>query len=866
MEIMKYSLEAKAKSCRYVFFVMIVAFLCLFTGCETEKGRPPQPSVDVAEREVRKISKSGYYSLTGTHVMIYGSSSKGKATISVHIGDRERLVYRFDLQHGGAFQTPLGFVEEGESIYFSVSNEINSEEIEFLIEEIPTEAVAQFQSSFQSQNQSNNWRYMSTVEGRSVFENAVSNPALYSDLSWDGEQKFYGRNGLNIDSLGGSLKDVSLHKDDYKKKYYAISSYTVDKPGYYAITNSWLKRRDAECSEELEVLIHVDDRSPILREFVGASGSIIDFDTDVAYLEAGASIFVCVGASVGNDAKQFSMDYQIVRVEGAKSILEQIKAANGSNVRLFPTRYYPERVQIDLRSKRYFTVNGYGVSYLQTNKDARFITLVDCANVKVLGLTMDYDPILFFQGDILDIESNQITFRPHRGYAIPDPAEAPYNTKTVPHDPETMRWRPETTISIVKNVKQVDEHFILEVNNNPLELNWEIGDYMTWYRKGVGSPVLLSRCQDVVLKDVTMHQYCNWGVSSMSGIRNTFDNVRLTPGPKPLLANIKRLRAGDKDGINLPSPESPTIKNCLIEANCDDAIHIWGKLYIALQDSNNSRTVQVAARANELEEGMQLYIQTSRGRESRIVTGVEKSDLSPEQVGETLKSHYPKLNLKLGYLINRIQVQLDKPVTLAEGDFMYIVSKTGKNMSITNNIIRNNPGRGMVIKSIDGVIEGNHVSYMGGQGIKVEVEAEGYGTGGFSENLLIRNNHFKEVAAHTIWRDTIYKAGAIQIHCTGRDLMRFDGIQIVDNVFEDIYGVNVIITDATNVVLEGNHFINPGRLTSEAGLNSIHTTVQDAVVWSWNVEDVIFDSDNKNEFSNKSPNVVATHEERLVGN
>ena len=53
--------------------------------------------------------------------------------------------------------------------------------------------------------------------------------------------------------------------------------------------------------------------------------------------------------------------------------------------------------------------------------------------------------------------------------------------------------------------------------------------------------------------------------------------------------------AGDCDGITLYTAEAPTIRNCLIEANCDDAIHVWGVMSFVLKDVNDSSVVQVSS-------------------------------------------------------------------------------------------------------------------------------------------------------------------------------------------------------------------------------------------------------------------------------
>ncbi|NQU43168.1 right-handed parallel beta-helix repeat-containing protein [bacterium] len=859
-----------------VFAVSLAAFLPHSARADVEVAKYKGDTRDAT----CTVPDSGYYALTNTRIREAEASRGEKLEIVVRVGDN-RVVFKTEGTSGDAFDTPLGFIAKGSSVHVTAGDE-TSVGLDFTVVRKDMVTVAGFRDDFQGAAFPSGWRYLWNKPVGCTASNpgdlgsaGIGDPSEYRDLVWDGDRAVYSVHGDDDYSRtpSGSLKlskelgspgfaydeDVSTSQDRY-----VIASYEVDAAGYYAIADSWLKESDTTDGDPVEVLIHIDDHSPVLRQFTRNPSDTVTFDTDLAYLEPGSKIYVCVGPNTRSDGDAFSMDYHIVRLGGGKPIRAQIANATGPSVRIFPTRYYAKTQQIQFSAAKDFEVNGYGALYILTDHYERFITMDGCSKVRILGLTMDYDPLHFTQGEILDIQGNLITLKPMRGYPRPKLGEGHYSSKSFPHEPSTMRWKPGVTVSSVVDVSQTGDNYLLQMSTKPRDLGWVPGDYMSFYEKGIGSVVYFTQCQDLLMKDLTLHQYGGWGVSSNKGVRNTYDGLRLTPGPKPLLATVERLRAGDYDGIDLPFAEAPTIQNCLIEANCDDAIHIWGEMFFALQDAKGSNVVQVCSRATSLEEGMEIYIQTAAGKEVRRVVSMEPSTVSPEDAEAALKPLYPKLRLYLGFLDHRVQLTLDKPVTLATGDFASAPAKGGGGLRILNNVIRNNPGRAMVIKCVDGVIEGNDVSYMGGPAVKMEVEAETYGTGGFAENVLIRNNRFTAVAAHTTTPQSIGKAAAILLDCVGRDLMRFDNIRIEDNTFVDCYGTNVILTDAKNVTLKGNKFVNAGRYTSQAG-TEVDPTVQGAIIWTRNVSNVVLDDTNRNYYFNKAPGMDTTAGAPITG-
>ena len=193
------------------------------------------------------------------------------------------------------------------------------------------------------------------------------------------------------------------------------------------------------------------------------------------------------------------MDYRIVRLGGGKSIRAQIDDAAGRSVRIFPTRYYADTQQIQFSAVKDFEVNGYGAFYILTDHYERFITLSSCSNLRILGLTMDYDPLHFTQGEILDIQDNRVTLKPFRGYPKPKLGEGHYSKKAFPHEPSTMRWKPGTTVSAVVSVSEDGDSYLLEMSTRPRDLGWVPGDYMSFYEKGAGSVVHFRLCQDLLM-------------------------------------------------------------------------------------------------------------------------------------------------------------------------------------------------------------------------------------------------------------------------------------------------------------------------------------------------------------------------------
>jgi len=126
------------------------------------------------------------------------------------------------------------------------------------------------------------------------------------------------------------------------------------------------------------------------------------------------------------------------------------------------------------------------------------------------------------------------------------------------------------------------------------------------------------------------------------------------------------------------------------------------------------------------------------------------------------------------------------------------VNKCGNNFVIKNNVFRNHRGRGILVQSRNGVIEGNTFSEMD-SGILFVGESR-YGDGPLAEDILVRGNSFVNLGRHV-------SKGAITMCVFTKDpnqSMGYSGIQILGNKFSKCLNPAVYLNNATDILIQGN--------------------------------------------------------------
>jgi hypothetical protein len=159
-------------------------------------------------------------------------------------------------------------------------------------------------------------------------------------------------------------------------------------------------------------------------------------------------------------------------------------------------------------------------------------------------------------------------------------------------------------------------------------------------------------------------------------------------------------------------------------------------------------------------------------------------------------------------------IALDRPLA---ADFDYLASNpaaAGSGYVLRENTIRNHRARGMLLKADHGLIEGNTIdgSTMGGIVLTPEFW---WNEASYSRDVIIRHNTIRHVAYAPEQLGAVVIAALETAPLAGRGHQH---IVLEDNRFENLNGVNLLITSAGDVLVKNNLFIHAQHSqTSVAG-------------------------------------------------
>ena len=92
-----------------------------------------------------------------------------------------------------------------------------------------------------------------------------------------------------------------------------IAAYTVSQAGYYGIAKSLLKK-NSTANNPIHVIVLVNNN--IMFSRIGPNNTLVDFDCELGYLNAGDTVYVGIGPYISRGSDSFSLDYSIVRLPG----------------------------------------------------------------------------------------------------------------------------------------------------------------------------------------------------------------------------------------------------------------------------------------------------------------------------------------------------------------------------------------------------------------------------------------------------------------------------------------------------------------------------------------------------------------------
>lgn len=465
-----------------------------------------------------------------------------------------------------------------------------------------------------------------------------------------------------------------------------------------------------------------------------------------------------------------------------------------------------------------------GVTFLLPDPGKGGLRFSRCKKVSVSGLTIRHDPLPFTQGKIVAMSSDAKSYTVELANGYPSNMDNPVYFPPRPtgyvFDPRTRQWKRGTYDLSFTSVSRVGDRTFRFDLANPVHHAVALNDLMAF--RGVGRQmIVIDHCANMDMQDVTVEASGGFGIHEDEGDGdNHYRRFRVTYPPKPVGAEEDPLMSNGADAFHSSGVRvGPKIEDCTLEGMPDDGIAIHG-MYGQIASRKGARLVVGTIYGIQAEVGDTYRIYDSKG------------NLKGEALIEEIKRHP-------GYIPSRkssfdafaspayFDVSLDRTVLVDFDGLVCSKERFGAGFVVKNNVIRNNRARGILIKSSDGLVEGNTIDGSTISGILVAPEAY-WMEADFARNVKIRGNLIRNTGYATAASWT-FPVGAISIVADGLEAMGNQGIVIEHNTFENIDGVNLMVSNAKAVEISNNRFRRTQLHPSDRGADfGIDTS---ALIW-----------------------------------
>lgn len=422
----------------------------------------------------------------------------------------------------------------------------------------------------------------------------------------------------------------------------------------------------------------------------------------------------------------------------------------------------PGRYRVDPESGEHLRFAGLqdvtlvmeGVEMVCT-ETTRAITIENCRNLTIKGLTIDYDPLPFTQGRIVEIseDTSRLTVEILDGYAEPGNGEIIGSVEIF--DPATGRLRERTTHfgattsmedsmrAVITKRAATDEFAIERVG--------DIAVISVTYAPGGRQPhaIMATDSEGLVFEDVTLYAgptfgFFENGCNASRYIRCRVD--RRAPEHDPVVREMPRLRSMNADAYHSKNARrGPTYERCSAFFMGDDAIAINGDFHFVTQAKGAELRV-LAKRVMHIRAGDTVQFLNPDGTrlpDRRVVSVTPDGKITEDERKDVMSRNlYP--DVRRDGLNEAYRIVLEEPVDGVGLATMVCDSDgIGNGFAIRHCRLGHNRSRGILVKAGRGEITDNEIT--GSVMTSILVTPEYWWLeAGMSDNLLIARNRISE--------------------------------------------------------------------------------------------------------------------------
>jgi acetyl esterase/lipase len=445
------------------------------------------------------------------------------------------------------------------------------------------------------------------------------------------------------------------------------------------------------------------------------------------------------------------------------------------------------------------------------------ITFVNCRNVTLSGLTIDYDPLPFTQGQITGLSADKLV---HEIELFPDypAAAAGKGWKYEIFAPDTGLLRFGSYYDFT--IDRLGDRALRLTKTGPAKSEpgtERVGDivalaWVDWTSGILPHAVFLNACTGMRLENVTLHAAASFGFFEFGCDGSTYRHCRVDRRPAtsdPRRRAVPRMRSLNADAFHSKhAAKGPTYRDCVARFMGDDCVAINGDYYLVTECTDGKARV-LAKHVMRIKKGGTVEVTTVAGRHATApkvldvapagtITAAEKEYLQSQPLDGRMK------NNQSGVLTSAYEVTLEEPLNLPRGSVIAPTDAVGNGFLVEGCDFGFNRSRGAIIKAGQGRIIGNRFTENWMEAIKLSPEFW-WLEAGCGDDVIIEGNII------TRCHDTAIRVSAYLASDRPLPAGAHNRITIKGNAIKDCPTPQIHVTSTDGLTVSGNTVAGGGE-------------------------------------------------------
>jgi len=454
----------------------------------------------------------------------------------------------------------------------------------------------------------------------------------------------------------------------------------------------------------------------------------------------------------------------------------------------------------------------------------RAVLFEDCTNVTIRGLTVDYDPLPFSQGEIVAMapDKSWIEFEVAEGYPEDQLKEhiQIYNPATGTLRRGDARWNDE--------IKALGDrrHRVNKAKGyrfDSAEDTEQVGDILVMKNRygKPGSPhaIEIRDCKGMHFEEITLFASPSFGFLERHCDGSTYLRCvvnRRAPEDDPVKRALPRMRSLNADAFHSKDAlKGPAIISCTARFMGDDAVNINGRYHYVLGSSGRELRIAVIDKKTTIKVGDPVEFLPYSGPRPPDAKVVQQR-LDPTPLTEAEKAFIRKLRMDQPMRVELLDEEtqlytltLDREIALPPGSAVCCPLRLGHGFAVRDCDFGDNRSRGILIKASKGEVSGNRITNSRMAAVLISPEFW-WMEAGMSSDVVVKDNFIKGCLQTPI-----------QIHARGgnRQILpagALRNISILNNRIEDSAWPLIHVTSTSGLTIKGNLLPPAANLAIEA--------------------------------------------------